>query len=87
MTSISDRERLIEVGWGKVAETFPIPIVIKAYRRPRLVEDIASILRGQQISAPKTKTVTANSIITVYLVVEVTSLDQLNWLLQKIENL
>jgi GTP pyrophosphokinase len=87
LDAINDRERLIEVGWGSVAETYPIPIVIKAYRRPRLVEDIASILRGQQISAPKTKTLMANSIAMIYLVVEVTSLDQLNWLLQKIENL
>lgn len=87
LEAITDRERLIEVGWGSVAETYPIPIVVKAYRRPHLVEDIASILRGQQISTPKTKTMMANSIVTLYLVVEVISLDQLNWLLQKIENL
>lgn len=87
LDAISERERLIEVDWGTVAETYPIPIVVKAYRRPRLVEDIASILRGQQINAPKTKTMTSNSIMTLYLVVEVNSLDQLNWLLQKLENL
>jgi GTP pyrophosphokinase len=87
LEAITERERLIEVDWGTVAETYPIPVIVKAYRRPRLVEDIASILRGQQISAPKTKTMTANSIISVYLVVEVTSLEQLNWLLQKLENL
>jgi GTP pyrophosphokinase len=87
LQAITDRERLIEVDWGTVAERYPIPIVVKAYRRPRLVEDIAGILRGQQISAPKTKTMMANSIVSLYLVVEVTSLDQLNWLLQKIENL
>ncbi len=87
LDAIDEPERLIEVGWGSVAETFPIPIVVSAYRRPRLVEDIASILRGQQINAPKTKTVTVNNVITVYIVAEVTSLEQLNWLLQKLENL
>lgn len=83
--AINERERLIEVDWGTEAETYPIPIVVKAYRRPGLVDEMNAILRGQQIAAPKTKTVTANSIITVYLVVEVTSLDQLNWLLNKLE--
>jgi len=83
--STSERERLIEVDWGAEAETYPIPIVVKAYRRPGLVDEMNGILRGRQIAAPKTKTVTANSIITVYLVVEVTSLDQLNWLLNKLE--
>lgn len=87
LQNINDRERLIEVDWGTVTETYPIPIVVKAYRRPRLVEDIAGILRGQRINAPKTKTVTANSMITIYLVVEVDSLEQLNWLLQKLETL
>ncbi|MFQ5421915.1 MAG: ACT domain-containing protein, partial [Anaerolineae bacterium] len=83
--AINERERLIEVDWGTEAEIYPIPIVVKAYRRPGLVDEMNAILRGQQIAAPKTKTVTANSIITVYLVVEVTSLDQLNWLLNKLE--
>lgn len=85
--SINERERLIEVDWGTEAETYPIPIVVKAYRRPGLVDEMNSILRGQQIAAPKTKTVTANSIISVYLVVEITSLEQLNWLLNKLEGI
>jgi GTP pyrophosphokinase len=87
LQAITERERLIEVSWGSEAETYPIPIVIKAYRRPGLIDDMVAILRGQQINVPKTKTTTANSIVTVYLEAEVTSLDQLNWLLKKFENL
>jgi RelA/SpoT family (p)ppGpp synthetase len=84
---ITERERLIEVAWGSEEESYPIPIVVKAYRRPGLVDEMASILRGQHITAPKTKTMTNGSLLTVYLVVEVTSLEQLKWLLQKFENL
>lgn len=87
LEAITERERLIEVDWGEDAETFPIPIVVKAYRRPGLVDEIAAILRGRHIPAPKTKTVTNGSLRTVYLEVEVTSLVELNWLLQKFENL
>lgn len=87
LNSISEPERLINVSWGEGAETYPIPIVIKAYRRPGLIEDIINLLRGQNIDSPRAKTATASSITTVYLEVEVKSLEQLNWLLQKFENL
>jgi GTP pyrophosphokinase len=84
---ITEKERLIEVSWGIEAETYPIPIVVKAYRHPDLIDNMVTILRGQHINVPKTKMTTANSIATIYLVAEVTSLDQLNWLLKKFENL
>jgi RelA/SpoT family (p)ppGpp synthetase len=85
--AITETERLIDVDWGAEEEAFPIPVVVKAYRRPGLVDEMTSILRGRQIAATKTKTMTSGSIRTVYLEVEVTSLDELNWLLQKFENL
>ena len=85
--AITEKERLIEVDWGSEEERFPIPIVVKAYRRPGLVDEMSGILRGQHITAPKTKTITNGSLLTVYLVAEVASLEQLNWLLQKFENL
>jgi len=88
LAAITDRERIInEVDWGQEADTYPIPIVVEAYRRPHLVDDMANILRGQQIMSPKTKTMTNDSILTVYLEAEVTSLEQLNWLLKKFEAL
>lgn len=88
LEAITDQERIIkEVDWGIDTESFPIPIVVTAYRRANLVDEMASVLRGQQISAPSTKTVTSESMLTVYLVVEVDSLDQLNWLLHKFEGL
>ncbi len=88
LESIKDRERIVrEVDWGQDADTYPIPIVVEAYRRPHLVDDMAGILRGQQIIAPKTKTISSDSILTVYLEAEVTSLEQLNWLLKKFEAL
>jgi len=88
LAAITDRERIInDVEWGKETKSYPIPIVVEAYRRPNLVDDMASILRGQQIMAPKTKTMTNDSILTIYLEAEVTSLEQLNWLLKKFEAL
>jgi len=88
LEAITDQERIIkEVDWGIESETYPIPIVVTAYRRANLVDEMSNILRGQKISAPSTKTVTSDSILTIYLIAEVNSLDQLNWLLHKFEGL
>lgn len=84
---ITERERLIEVEWGIEEERYPIPIVVRAYHRPDLVEDIANILKGRNITVPKTKKTTANSMTTVYMVAEVTNLAELEWLLERIDKL
>lgn len=87
LENITDKERLIEVEWGVEEERYPIPIVIHAYHRAGLVEDISNILRGRKINAPRTKKTTANSITTVYIVAEVKDLAELEWLLERIDKL
>ncbi|WP_374686904.1 bifunctional (p)ppGpp synthetase/guanosine-3',5'-bis(diphosphate) 3'-pyrophosphohydrolase [Promineifilum sp.] len=87
--AITDRERLIDVAWGVGAKTHPVPVMVTAYRRGGLIEDVVSTLRGQQISVPKTKLITDEKAMTmtIYLVAEVVDLEQLNWLLTKLANL
>lgn len=85
LISISERERIIEVGWGIEKQTHPIPIIVRAYRRSGLIEEIAKILQGRNINVPKTKRTTANTITTLYLVAEIHNLDDLHWLFQRIE--
>lgn len=87
LKGISERERLIEVAWGSENERYPIPIVVTAYRRGSLIEDLVTTLRGQQINVPSTKLVTTDNIMKVYLIAEVADISQLNWLLAKLENL
>jgi GTP pyrophosphokinase len=80
-------ERWIEVEWGLEEVAFPIPIIVTAYRRPGLMEDISNILRGHRINLSKTKMTTANSVSTIYLVADVANLDQLNWVLGRLGGL
>ncbi|MDX1616387.1 MAG: bifunctional (p)ppGpp synthetase/guanosine-3',5'-bis(diphosphate) 3'-pyrophosphohydrolase [Candidatus Promineifilaceae bacterium] len=80
-------ERWIEVEWGADEDTYPIPIVIRAYRRPGLMDDIANLLTGANIALSKTKTVNEDGIATIFMVAEVSSLDQLNWILGRFEKL
>ncbi len=83
----SEPERLIEVNWGLEEEAYPIPIVVKGYSRPGLMNDITNTLKGRGIGMTKTKAATANSIATIFLLVEVTNLADLDWLLRKLEKL
>ena len=87
LKGITEKERLIEVDWGTGDERYPIPIIVTAYRRGSLIEDLVSTLRGQQINVPKTKLVTTDNIMKVYLIAEVADIRQLNWLLAKLSNL
>ncbi|HET6445560.1 MAG TPA: bifunctional (p)ppGpp synthetase/guanosine-3',5'-bis(diphosphate) 3'-pyrophosphohydrolase [candidate division Zixibacteria bacterium] len=87
LLATGEPERWIEVEWGLDDETYPIPIVIKAYRRPGLMDEIANILNGARVNLAKTKTITADSITSIYMVAEVISLDQLNWILGKFERM
>lgn len=82
---ITELERIIDVEWGTEDETFPIPIVVRAYHRPGLVEDISNVLKGRKINAPRTKKTTANSVTTVYMVAEITDLAELEWLLERLD--
>jgi GTP pyrophosphokinase len=87
LMDMKEPERWIDVQWGIDEEAYPIPIVVRAYKRPGLIEDIANILKGQYVNLAKTKATTEDSITTLYLVAEVVSLDQLNWILGKFERL
>ena len=87
LMATAEPERWIDVEWGIEEETYPIPIVVKAYRRPGLIDEIANILNGQNINLSKTKTTTSNSISTIFMVAEVASLDQLNQVLSRFEKL
>ncbi|MFN2188718.1 MAG: RelA/SpoT AH/RIS domain-containing protein, partial [Candidatus Promineifilaceae bacterium] len=87
LLATGEPERWIEVEWGLDEDTYPIPIVVKAYRRPGLMDEIANILNGARVNLAKTKTITADSITSIYMVAEVNSLEQLNWILGKFERL
>ena len=87
LKAIKEHERLIEVDWGGEAKTYPIPIILESIRRPKLVDDILNVLRGQKINVPSTKTISQGNTVFVYMLAEVDSMEQLNWLLKKLENL
>ncbi len=82
-----DRERLLQVGWGHVERTYPVPIKIKAYDRQGLVSDISNLLADENINIADVKVNVNRSIADLRLVIEVRDLTQLSRVLTRIENL
>lgn len=87
LKALNEPERLIEVSWGEDTQTYPIPLVIDAYGGQNLIDSIVRILRVQQTNVPKTKTETNGAFTRFYLIVEVTTMDELHRLSKKLEGL
>ncbi|MBL8102273.1 MAG: bifunctional (p)ppGpp synthetase/guanosine-3',5'-bis(diphosphate) 3'-pyrophosphohydrolase [Anaerolineales bacterium] len=82
-----DRERILQVGWGHVERTFPVPIKIKAYDRQGLMSDISNLLADENINIANVTVNVNRSIADLSLIIEVKNLTQLSRILTRIENL
>ena len=82
-----DKERLLQVDWGKVEHTYPIPIKVKAYDRQGLMGDISTLLDGEGVNIGDVSVNLNRSFADLNLVIEVKNLDQLSRILTRIENL
>ncbi len=82
-----ERERLLQVGWGHVERTYPVPIKIKAYDRQGLVSDISNLLSDESINIADVKVNVNRSMADLRLIIEVKDLTQLSRVLTRIESL
>jgi guanosine-3',5'-bis(diphosphate) 3'-pyrophosphohydrolase len=87
MLERKDKERFLQVDWGMVESTFPIPIKIKAYDRQGLMGDISTLLDSEGVNIVNVSVNTLRTFADLSLVVEVRNLDQLSRILTRIESL
>ena len=87
MLQRKDKERLLQVGWGKVEHTFPVSIKVKAYDRQGLMVDISTLLDSENVNIADVNVNVNRSLAVINLVVEVKDLSQLSRILTRIENL
>jgi GTP pyrophosphokinase len=85
--STRDRDRLLQVDWGHMERTYPVPIKIKAYDRQGLVSDISNLLSDENINITNVKVNLNRSMADLRLTIEVKDLAQLSRILARIENL
>lgn len=84
---VTNLGQIVPLGWAEEPQRWPIPIVVNAYHRATLTEDIGNVLRSRKMKVVRMKTVRAKSITTVYLLVEIAVLVELVWLLERLEQL
>lgn len=84
---LRDKERLLQVDWGKVERTYPIPIKVKAYDRQGLMGDISTLLDGEGVNIADVSVNFTRTLADLSLTIEVKNLDQLSRILTRIENL
>lgn len=85
-----DGERIVEeVSWGSTANgKYSVPFYLKAMPEPGILEKIATTLSGRNITLLQTKIsdVSADE-RTIYLLAEVNSKDEADWIRKKLEAL
>ena len=82
-----DTERFLQVGWGKIEHTFPVPVTVKAYDRQGLMGDISTLLQNEGVNIADVSVNFNRSLADLKLVVEVRDLTQLSRVLTRIESL
>lgn len=84
-------ERLVEVAWGDaLAErVYPVDIQIQAFDRQGLLRDVASTLSSEKVNIIAVNTITDKKrhIASMTLTLEISDLDELSRILQKIDAL
>ena len=82
-----DKERFLQVGWGQVEHTFPVPVTVKAYDRQGLMGDISTLLQNEGVNIADVSVNINRSLADLKLVVEVRDIAQLSRVLTRIESL
>lgn len=82
-----DKERLLQVGWGKLEHTFPVAIKVKAYDRQGLTMDISTLLTSENVNIVNVSVSVSRTLAVISLTIEVKDLSQLSRILTRIESL
>lgn len=84
---MKDKERLVQVSWGKEIRTYPVSVRMRAYDRDGLMRDVSTLLANEQISVSSLNVSTKNSLATFDMVVGILDINQLSRILNRIEAL
>lgn len=84
---VKDRERLIQVSWGRPEQTYPVSVRIRAYDRDGLMRDVSTLVSNEGISMSSINVSTKNSLATFDLVMGIKDVTQLSRVLNRLEAL
>jgi len=84
---IKDRERLVQVSWGRARQTYPVSVRLCAYDRDGLMRDVSTLVANEGINMSSVNVSTKNSLAMFDLVMQVTDIEQLSRILNRLEAL
>lgn len=84
---IKDRERMVQVSWGRPRQTYPVSVRIQAYDRDGLMRDVSTLVTNEGIGMSSIHLSTKNSLAIFDLVMLITDVEQLSRVLNRLEAL
>jgi GTP pyrophosphokinase len=84
---IRDRERLVQVTWGRHEHTYPVSVRLRAYDRDGLMRDVSTLVANEGISMTSINVSTKNSLAIFDLVMGIRDVSQLSRILNRLEAL
>jgi len=83
--NVEEKERLIEVNWGKVHEVHPVSIQVDAWDRVGVLRDITTVVAEANVNIAAISTSYQNDVTSVFATLEINSMTQLTHLLTKLQ--
>ncbi|GIV66220.1 MAG: bifunctional (p)ppGpp synthetase/guanosine-3',5'-bis(diphosphate) 3'-pyrophosphohydrolase [Chloroflexota bacterium] len=84
---LKERERIVKVTWGEPHQTYPVHILVKAYDRQGLMNDISMIMSNEEVNLLDINLKVTHNLASIRMVVEISDINQLSRVLTRIENL
>ena len=82
-----ERERLVEVEWGRRGHLYPVAVRIEAWDRVGLIRDISTMVAEERVNMVGLHTQERDDEeISVFVTLETTGIEQLTRLLSKLES-
>ena len=85
VTNVEEKERLIEVSWGKTQEVYPVSVQIDAWDRVGVLRDITTVVADAKVNIASISTAYQDDITSVFATFEIADMPQLTRLLSKIQ--
>ncbi|MBI1885191.1 MAG: bifunctional (p)ppGpp synthetase/guanosine-3',5'-bis(diphosphate) 3'-pyrophosphohydrolase [Chloroflexi bacterium] len=82
-----ERERLVEVEWGRTGQLYPVAVRIEAWDRVGLLRDVSTVAAEERVNMVGVRTQEQeDGLISIYVTLETTGIEQLTRLLSKLES-
>ncbi len=86
VANVAEKERLIEVSWGRQAQAYPVSLSVRAWDRVGLIKDLSTVISEAKINIASISSIDHDdATTTIFLTLEVGELEQFNRLLPRLE--